>query len=465
MATTNESTPSQLLQYLPAIYQEDAFLGHFLLAFEKVLLGRGDDGIAFPDVAGPSAPAWPLPGLPAQGLEEAIADLARLFDPARTPDAFLPWLAGWAALSLRADLGPRQKRDFIANMVQLHQSRGTKENLRRLLDIFTSVDPTITETAQEPEFRLGPESEPGVHATIGRDTYLSGGRPHFFRVVVDFRTSVRVNEQLPLTIELRDADENPVQARDDTPVTLALNPNSGTLSTLESEENVSFVTIPEGQTSTVLLYKPEEVRNVHLMATAPGLWEISQAITVTAIPDASATQLAIKGTTVTHLGAKLVLTIELRDANGNPAKARSDTTARLVLKPAIGTFSTLGDDPTSIDTVSIPSGATSVVVIYHPATPENLVLTAAAENLQEATRALTVFDKSGDTAPTQLAIPDAAAAGALLALRKIAIIRALIELEKPAHTDYELDVIYPTMQIGVHSTVGVDTLLGTVTET
>ena len=41
------------------------------------------------------------------------------------------------------------------------------------------------------------------------------------------------------------------------------------------------------------------------------------------------------------------------------------------------------------------------------------------------------------------------------------IARALIDLEKPAHTFYELIPVFPSMQIGRHSTVGVDTLLGT----
>lgn len=47
-------------------------------------------------------------------------------------------------------------------------------------------------------------------------------------------------------------------------------------------------------------------------------------------------------------------------------------------------------------------------------------------------------------------------------LRQIAIAHALIDLEKPAHTDYTLELLFPTMQIGVTSTIAVDTLLGTV---
>ena len=41
------------------------------------------------------------------------------------------------------------------------------------------------------------------------------------------------------------------------------------------------------------------------------------------------------------------------------------------------------------------------------------------------------------------------------------VARAIINLEKPAHTYYDLEIEVPTLQLGVNSTVGVDTLLGT----
>ncbi len=44
--------------------------------------------------------------------------------------------------------------------------------------------------------------------------------------------------------------------------------------------------------------------------------------------------------------------------------------------------------------------------------------------------------------------------------RQNQIIRALIDLEKPAHTAYDYHPTHTTMQIGVHSQIGVDTLLG-----
>jgi phage tail-like protein len=152
--------PSRLLEYLPAIYQEDPFLGQFLLAFEKVLLGRADEV-----------------DLNHSGLEEEVAGLAELFDPQRTPEDFLPWLAGWTAFTLRADLDVAKQRAFLAQIVQLYRRRGTKQNLQDLLGIFTVGIPTVTETAAA-EFQIG------VHSTIGQDTYLAGGPPHFFRVVI-----------------------------------------------------------------------------------------------------------------------------------------------------------------------------------------------------------------------------------------------------------------------------------------
>ncbi len=152
--------PSSLLQYLPAIYHEDPFLGRFLVPFEKLLLGR-EDGVS---VSHP-------------GLEQSIANLADLFDPLLTPEGFLPWLAGWAAFTLREDLDSSQQRKFLANIMQLYRLRGTKKNLQDLLAIFTTGAPSVDE-ATTAEFEIG------VHSQIGVDTYLGGGAPHFFNVTI-----------------------------------------------------------------------------------------------------------------------------------------------------------------------------------------------------------------------------------------------------------------------------------------
>jgi phage tail-like protein len=41
-----------------------------------------------------------------------------------------------------------------------------------------------------------------------------------------------------------------------------------------------------------------------------------------------------------------------------------------------------------------------------------------------------------------------------------AIVAAIIDAEKPAHTHYSLEILTPSLRIGVTSTIGVDTLIG-----
>ena len=76
-------------------------------------------------------------------FERTIAGIATYFDPSRTPEDFLPWLASWTAFSLRADLGRDKQRDFIAKIISLYRRRGTKQNLVDLLKIFTVATPRV----------------------------------------------------------------------------------------------------------------------------------------------------------------------------------------------------------------------------------------------------------------------------------------------------------------------------------
>jgi len=197
---------SSYLQNLPAIFSEELFLGRFLLAFEQVLTG-------LPGVFG-REPEPPL------GLEEIIAAISLLFDPGAylkkaikppeqyTPeeqfllrDEFLSWLANWVALGLRSDWTSAQKADFLAKIVPLYRRRGTKENVAELVRIFTGLSPTITEGANT-EFQIG------VHSTIGEDTQIEGGAPHFFHVRVplpnlDAETVERQMQTVAALIELQ----------------------------------------------------------------------------------------------------------------------------------------------------------------------------------------------------------------------------------------------------------------------
>jgi phage tail-like protein len=148
----------RLIDYLPEIYLNDPFLGDFLQTFDQVLLGKGD----------PDQP----------GIEEKIAGISRYFDPAFAPDAadqdFLSWLAGWTAFSMRSDLSSIQQRDFIAKVIPLYQQRGTKNNLIKLLEIFTIGQHVVTESATVPHFFkvevFLPTSDPSA---LGRQTNIA----------------------------------------------------------------------------------------------------------------------------------------------------------------------------------------------------------------------------------------------------------------------------------------------------
>jgi|SRR5271157_1058232 len=188
---------SSYLDYLPAIYREDPdadstyFLGRFLLAFERILTGVGDpDDPGFEEIADgipkPDGTGWLLAGL------HRYFDPGYYFDPKKlemvpkpanecAPVKFLDWLAGWVALSLRGDLDELRQRDFIARAVSLYRLRGTKRGLEQLLGIYTRLGATVNE--------LNTPFQVGVHSTVGVDTLLDGGAPHFFQVLIRIPTA------------------------------------------------------------------------------------------------------------------------------------------------------------------------------------------------------------------------------------------------------------------------------------
>jgi phage tail-like protein len=178
---TSAAEGSQYLRYLPAIYQQGAtrdnpnWLGLFLKGFEAILTGTGD----------PAAP-----GLEEQfeGIHGELGGIERTFEPGpgspdglRTPDEFLDWLAGWVALPLRGDVPPERQRLLIANAVPLYRIRGTKAGLEKLVSLYTTLGCTVVEA--------GPRFQIGIHSTIGEDTSVNGGPPHYFRVIVRLATT------------------------------------------------------------------------------------------------------------------------------------------------------------------------------------------------------------------------------------------------------------------------------------
>jgi phage tail-like protein len=135
---------SSYQEYLPAYLQEDfsdldlqksPFLSRFLLASEKILTGSTQEQEHFslhPQIISRKSQT-------SVGLETIISQIHTYFDPQKTPSEFLPWLAGWVALSLREDWDDAVKRQFISRIVPLYQIRGTISGLKQMLGIYLEL--------------------------------------------------------------------------------------------------------------------------------------------------------------------------------------------------------------------------------------------------------------------------------------------------------------------------------------
>jgi phage tail-like protein len=158
----------KLLDYLPDIYddaddrQHPSFLGQYLRVFERVLFGVSGSGDDANTDIGP-------------GLEEEVARIPLLLDPKETDDKFLPWLANWVALSFHPDLSEPRRRRLLEKIVRLYRIRGTRRYIEDLLSICVDAFVTVTENEIE-------ELQVEDHSTVGVDTYVGGGPPHFFSV-------------------------------------------------------------------------------------------------------------------------------------------------------------------------------------------------------------------------------------------------------------------------------------------
>ncbi|MBP0002095.1 MAG: hypothetical protein J7641_24395 [Cyanobacteria bacterium SID2] len=178
---------SSYLRHLPALFQQDTdtgdvpFIGRFLLAFEKLLTGLGDeaqpgleeilDGIRDPASSTPKLAGIYRYFQPGPGLE----------DSQRTSEAFLEWLAGWVALSLQENWTPEEKRRFIAEIVPSYRKRGTKAGLESVLTAYTGMGANVRELLEPLQV--------GVTSTVGVDTTIGGAPPYYFLVEVFFQAS------------------------------------------------------------------------------------------------------------------------------------------------------------------------------------------------------------------------------------------------------------------------------------
>ena len=142
------------LEYLPSLYEQDSFMGRFLMLFESFW--------------GP--------------IDHQISNLHNYFDPDLTPARFLPWLATWFDLVLDDNWSEAQQRELLNTVIWLYRRRGTRVALQRYLEIFTQNPVEILEKRAK-NMLLGSKARLGVGVALG-----TSNMPHTFTV------RVRLNE-------------------------------------------------------------------------------------------------------------------------------------------------------------------------------------------------------------------------------------------------------------------------------
>ncbi|MGZ8414213.1 MAG: phage tail protein I [Gemmatirosa sp.] len=118
---------SHYLLDLPALFQENDFLGRMLLIYESI---------------------W-------EPLERRQDHLPLYFDPRTCPAELLPWLARWLELQLDPHWPESRRRALVAEAMELYRWRGTAYGMTRMLEVCTGITPTITEDPAQPyTFRI-----------------------------------------------------------------------------------------------------------------------------------------------------------------------------------------------------------------------------------------------------------------------------------------------------------------------
>jgi phage tail-like protein len=137
LAPGAETWQSRLLQYLPAIFQDDFFLARFLLIFQSVL----------------------------DPIEQIVDNTHNYLDAGLTPASFLPWLASWVGVTLEPGLDEPQQRELIRQAVELSRWKGTRRGLRAELQARTGASPLIVENFDG--MRLGQDAALGLNTQLG----------------------------------------------------------------------------------------------------------------------------------------------------------------------------------------------------------------------------------------------------------------------------------------------------------
>jgi phage tail-like protein len=196
-APSNGAMTSSYVEYLPAPYAADPFLGRFLMIVETIF----------------------------SSIERTVDNVPYYFDPATVPEEMLAWLASWVGVELDENAPVETRRRVLAKAAGLYRWQGTRRALREQLEDYTGQRPLIVENFDG--LRLGGD------AMLGINTQLGQARPHsmyitaltddageldegVLRRIVDAEKPVHVG----YTLEVR--QHNPAPVRINSPLSAAL---------------------------------------------------------------------------------------------------------------------------------------------------------------------------------------------------------------------------------------------------
>lgn len=113
---------SRYLRFLPAIFQDNDFMGRYLEILESV---------------------W-------EPLEWRQNHVHMYFDPRTCPEPLLEWLAGWLDLSLNQHWPEARRRRLLAEATDLYRWRGTRYGLTRMIEVCTGLTPEVSDDPNQP---------------------------------------------------------------------------------------------------------------------------------------------------------------------------------------------------------------------------------------------------------------------------------------------------------------------------
>lgn len=162
---------SLYLNFLPEIYREVDFIGRFLKIFEQTF----------------------------EPTVQALDALWAYLDPLMTSEAMLPFLAHWVGWPLNPALSLNRQRYLIRQAMEIYRWRGTRRGLRFYLHLFTDLPLDEDLPEDDKHISIREVFSQGLvvgNTRLNRDSFIGGGQPYHFIVVLRPDHANQIDEQL-----------------------------------------------------------------------------------------------------------------------------------------------------------------------------------------------------------------------------------------------------------------------------